>query len=172
MLKCLSCVGKVWDLAGHPSRAWDGSCSAHSRGPLLQRGYSPVTADEGKYHKNRYFPDGQQRKGLHGVFCSRFGDQAEICGGLCPSHRRAFVPKSRANIGSDWEGCWREDVNLVEFLQPWAASPPSPSAVPPVRPPGCAAAGCLSWDLVMMFIYSSALMSSFGEGWGREDCAF
>lgn len=54
-------------------------------------------------------------------------------------------------------------MKLVESSQPCAANPPSPSAIPPVHPPGCAAAGCLSWDLVMVFIYSSALMSSFGE---------
>lgn len=63
-------------------------------------------------------------------------------------------------------------MSLAELSQPCAPNPLSLSAVTAVRPPGCAAAGCPSWDVVTVFLYSSALMSSFVEGWVIEDYAF
>lgn len=167
MLKCLCCVGKVWAVspAHHPSPLW--SCSVHSGTPLLQ-----VTTEEGKYCKNQYFADGQHRKGLCGLFGSRFGNQTEICRGLRLGCRRAFVPENCANVGGGSEGCWRKGTSLAEFSQPFAANRPPLSAVLPARPSGCAAAGCPSWDLVMVFLYSSALMSLFVEGWIIEDYVF
>lgn len=86
--------------------------------------------------KNRYFADGQQRKGLRRAFCSRFGDRTEIQRACAPVSGGPFSLKAVQSISNGCEGCWREDTSLAEFLQLCAANPPLLSADPPVRPLG------------------------------------
>lgn len=46
--------------------------------------------------------------------------------GLTLEYAEPFIPKSCANVGSDWEGCWREGRSLDCAANPLCPAPAHP----------------------------------------------
>lgn len=99
-------------------------------------------------------------------FAAHLGTRLESAEACC-SHRQAFVPKSHANAGSNCGRVAGGGTQLTGLWLPRAANPlcsvPSLQLIPRL---------CCCWDMVMVFLSSSALMSSFVRGWVMEDEAF
>lgn len=98
---------------------------------------------------------GSKEGATQDVFAAHLGTRLESAEASW-SCRQAFVPKSHANAGSNWEGCWRGDT----------ASQSSGCHVLPIpcaefHPSSSSPRLCCCWDMGMVFLSSSALMSSF-----------
>lgn len=139
-----------------PQLGMDRSCSAHKRTPLLQCGYSPGTTDEGKYCKHWCFADGQQRRGCTGHFAAHLGTRVESAEAYVEFAGRPLSLKALQML----EGTGRDaggETQPHRALTATYCQSPVAQCHPSSSSPGL----CRCWDMVMVFLSSSALVSSF-----------